>query len=104
MTEAEGTSQETAGASAAAQESFQRALDRGRQLNEQILQSARKAGEQMLDRYVSWLEDIAEQQQKLADAPRVSPMDWMAAMLNAQADFTRKLAESVREFPGRSSS
>ena len=26
--------------------------------------------------------------------PQVSQLDWMAAMLNAQADFTRKLADT----------
>ena len=79
------------------QDALQQTLERARELNEQILQSARKTGEQMLDGYVSWLEMVAEQQRKLAATPQVSQMDWIAAMLNAQADFTRKFAGLVRE-------
>ena len=34
--------------------------------NEQIIEMARKAGHQMLDAYVRWLEEVAEQQRKIA--------------------------------------
>ncbi len=94
------TDQEATGTTSA-QDALQRTLERARELNEQILQSARKTGEQVLDGYVSWLEMVAEQQRKLASSPHVSQMDWMAAMLNAQADFTRKFADFVRGFPPR---
>jgi hypothetical protein len=60
----------------------------------------RKAGHQMLDAYVRWLEEVAEQQRKIASGTPVSQMDWLAGMLNAQADFTRQFAKSLREFPG----
>ena len=80
---------------------FSRRWKRARELSEQILQSARKTGEQVLDGYVSWLEIVAEQQRKLASTPHVSQMDWMAAMLNAQADFTRKFADFVWGVPPR---
>ena len=83
------------------QDALQQTLERARELNEQILESARKTSEQMLDGYVSWLEIVAEQQRKLASTPQVSQMDWMAAMLNAQADFTRKFADFMRGFPPR---
>jgi hypothetical protein len=85
------------------QDPFREAMERARELNEQIVESARAAGEEMLNRYVDWLEDVAEQQRKFAAGPRMSQMDWLAAMLNAQADWTRKFAESVRDFPGRTS-
>ena len=98
--EQEVTDQETTG-NTSAQDALQQTLQRARELNEQILQSARKTGEQVLDRYVSWLEMVAEQQRKLAATPQVSQMDWMAAMLNAQADFTRQFADFVRGFPPR---
>jgi F0F1-type ATP synthase membrane subunit b/b' len=94
------TDQKTSG-NTSAQDALQQTLERARELNEQILQSARKTGEQVLDRYVSWLEAVAEQQRKLASTPHVSQMDWMAAMLNAQADLTHKFADLVRAFPPR---
>ncbi len=94
------TDQEATG-STSAQDELQQTLERARELSEQILQSARKTGEQVLDGYVSWLEVVAEQQRKLASTPQVSQMDWMAAMLNAQADFTRQFADFVRGFPPR---
>ena len=89
-------------AAGAAEDSFQQMYDRARELNEQIVQAASAAGEEMLNRYVGWLENVAEEQRKFAASPRAGQMDWLAAMLNAQADFTRKLADSVREFSARS--
>ena len=94
------TDQETTG-NTSVQDALQQTMERARELNEQILQSARKTGEQMLDGYVSWLEMVAEQQRKLASTPQVSQMDWIVAMLNAQADFTRRFADFVRGFPPR---
>jgi hypothetical protein len=44
---------------------------------------------------------VAEQQRKIAWGAPVSQMDWLAGMLNAQADFTRQFAKSLREFPGQ---
>jgi hypothetical protein len=82
----------------AGQDSLEQALARARELSEQIAESARNAGQEMLDRYVGWLEDVAEQQRKLAASPPVSQWDWMAAMLNAQADFTRRSADFMRTF------
>lgn len=81
------------------QEPFLQAMERARQLNEQIMDGARKAGDEMLQRYVGWLEGVADQQQKLASAPQVTQIDWLAAMLNAQADFTREFAKSLRQLP-----
>ena len=41
-------------------------MQRAREINEQIMEMARKAGHQMLDGYVRWLEEVAEQQRKIA--------------------------------------
>ena len=54
------------------EESLQQAMERARAVNEQILQTAAKAGREMLDGYVHWLEQVAEQQRKLASGPPVS--------------------------------
>jgi hypothetical protein len=83
------------------EESLQQAVERARAINEQILQTAAKAGREMLDGYVRWLEQVAEQQRKLATGSPVSQVDWLAAMLNAQADFTRQFAGALRGLPGR---
>lgn len=81
-------------------DAFQQTMERARELNEQIMDGARKAGEEFLRGYVNWLEGVAEEQQKLASAPQVSQVEWFAAMLNAQADFTRGFAKSLSELPG----
>lgn len=85
------------------EEAFRQSMERGRELNEQIMETARQAGGEMLKRYVSWLEGVAAEQQKLASAPQVSEMEWMAAMLNAQAEFTRAFARSLGQFAGGAS-
>jgi hypothetical protein len=92
--------EKTAG-STSPEESLQQAVERARAINEQILQTAAKAGREMLDGYVHWLEQVAEQQRKLASGQPVSQVDWLAAMLNAQADFTRQFAGALRGLPSR---
>ena len=92
---------EKAAGSTSPGEPFEQTMQRAREINEQIIEMARKAGGQMLDAYVRWLEEVAEQQRKIASGTPVSQMDWLAGMLNAQADFTRQFAKSLREFPGR---
>ena len=42
------------------EESLQQAMEHARAINEQILQTAAKAGREMLDGYVRWLEQVAE--------------------------------------------
>ena len=69
--------------------------EQARALNEQILETATKVGQDAVQRYVSWLQTIAEEQRKLASSPHVSEMDWFASMLKAQADFTQQLAKMV---------
>jgi len=83
------------------EESLQQAIEHARAINEQILRTAAKAGREMLDGYVRWLEQVEQQQRKIASGPPISQVDWLAAMLNAQADFTRQFAGALRGLPGR---
>ena len=67
-------------------------------VNEQILESARKAGEQYLEVYERTLESIAEGQERFAKGVGV---EWISAVVDAQARFTRellKLSAQTREF------
>ena len=66
-----------------------------RVLNEQILETATRVGEDAVQRYVGWLQTIAGEQRKLASTAQVSEMDWFASMLKAQADFTQQFAKMV---------
>jgi Phasin protein len=73
-------------------------VDRIRELNEQIIDTARKAGTGYLDMYEQALEAIAGYQQQLAEA---SEVDWLQRLIEAQATFTRDMgnlyASSARE-------
>lgn len=69
--------------------------EQARALNEQILETTTKVGQDAVQRYVGWLQTIAEEQRKLASSPQVSEMDWFASMLKAQADFTQQFAKMV---------
>jgi hypothetical protein len=69
--------------------------EQARALNEQILETTTKVGEAAVQRYVSWLQTIADAQRTLASSPQVSEMDWFASMLKAQADFTQQFAKMV---------
>ena len=66
-----------------------------RALNEQIVETATKVGQDALQCYVDWLQAIAEEQRTLASSPKVCQMDWFASMLKAQADFTQQFAKMV---------
>ena len=61
--------------------------DRIRELNERIIENARKAGEMYLDAYERALSTIAGYQESMAKA---TPVDWMKSVLEAQANFTRE--------------
>ena len=69
--------------------------EQARALNEQILETTTKFGEDAVQRYVGWLQTIADAQRTLASSPQVSEMDWFASMLKAQADFTQQFAKMV---------
>ena len=76
-------------------EQMRQFVEQARALNEQILDTATKFGEDAVQRYVGWLQTIADAQRTLASSPQVSEMDWFASMLKAQADFTQQFAKMV---------
>ncbi len=63
-------------------------VDRIRELNERIVENARKAGNTYLDAYESMLNTVVSYQEGLANA---TPVDWVQSMLEAQANFTREI-------------
>lgn len=66
----------------------QEAVDRIRELNDRIIENARKAGNTYLDAYESMLNTLVSYQEGLASA---TPVDWIQNVLEAQANFTREL-------------
>ncbi len=74
-------------------------VDRIRELNEGIVEAARKAGSSYLDAYERTLKTIADYQAKMAEA---TPIDWVQNVIEAQATFTREIgnlyASTAREF------
>lgn len=64
--------------------------DRLRELNERIIDAGRKAGGDVLDLYEKSLTSIAD----LSEGRRQSPVEWVTAVVNAQADFTREIAKA----------
>ena len=75
--------------------------EQARALNEQIVETATKIGQDALQHYVEWLQAVADQQRTLASSPQVSQsqMDWFSSMLKAQADFTEQFAKMVGGMP-----
>ena len=69
--------------------------EQARALNEQIVETASKIGQDALQHYVDWLQAVADQQRTLASSPQASQMDWFASMMKAQADFTEQFAKMV---------
>ena len=69
--------------------------EQARALNEQIVETATKIGQDALQHYVDWLQAVADQQRTLASSPQASQMDWFASMIKAQADFTEQFAKMV---------
>ncbi len=67
------------------------AADRIRNLNERIIDSAKKAGGVYLDTYEKSLTSIADFQETVGGA---SGVEWVAAVANSQANFTRSMAEA----------
>jgi hypothetical protein len=78
--------------------SAQDTVTRIRELNERIIDGARKAGGNYLDAYERALSTVANYQESAAKA---APIDWMQSVLEAQARFTRELgsfyASTARE-------
>lgn len=76
----------------------QETTDRIRELNDRIVENARKAGDTYLDAYESMLNMIVSYQEGMAEA---APMDWMQQVIESQAKFTRDIgnmyASAARE-------
>jgi hypothetical protein len=66
------------------------ATERIRDLNEQILDAAKKAGGAYLQAYEKALESIADYQQ---NAAKQTDIEWVSTVVDAQARFTRELAK-----------
>ena len=75
--------------------------EQARALNEQIVESLTKMGQDALQRYVDWLQAVADEERMLALSPQVSEsqMAWFASMLKAQADVTEQFAKMVGGMP-----
>jgi hypothetical protein len=59
-------------------------------LNEQIVDAAKKAGGASLDAYERALESIAGYQEQVA---KQSDVEWISTVIDAQAKFTRELTK-----------
>ena len=68
----------------------QETVDRIRELNERIIENARKAGDAYLGVYERSLQAIVDYQRSSASA---TPVEWLKQTLDAQAAFTRELGE-----------
>ena len=64
---------------------------RTRELNERIIAAGKQAGETYLKTYERALASIADLQEEVGKA---SPYEWVTTVANAQARFTRDLAEA----------
>jgi hypothetical protein len=76
-------------------------VEQARALNEQIVETLTKMGQDALQRYVDWLQAVADEQRTLASSPQASEsqMAWFASMMKAQADFTEQFAKMVGGMP-----
>ena len=90
--------QTTSAQSAPMPKAVEEATERIRELNEQIIERGRSAGLAYLDAYERALGSISDYQRKLASAAEGGRADWLAALLKAQADYTRAMAESVSAY------
>ena len=64
--------------------------ERIRDLNERIVEAARKAGGAYLDAYEKALESMAAYQEQVA---RSTDVDWISTIVESQAKFTRELTK-----------
>ena len=99
MAQAKKPQQENEPSGPMSPEQMQQFGEQARALNEQIIEAATKFGQDALQRYVDWLQAIADQQRTLASSPQASQMAWFASMLKAQADFTEQFAKMMGGMP-----
>jgi hypothetical protein len=71
---------------------YEEGAERVRDLNERIIEAARKTGTAYLDAYEKSLRSIAEYEEKLAEA---TPVEWLGTLLNAQAEFVREVSKAA---------
>jgi hypothetical protein len=88
---ATATKTQTERNTATADANVEAAAERIRELNERIVESGKKAGKVYLDLYEKTLHSIADYQEKVG---KESQMDWVTTIANAQANFTRELADA----------
>jgi hypothetical protein len=74
----------------AATDATQASAERIRELNERVIEYARKAGGAYLDVYERSLKTIVDYEESLANATAV---DWLQQVLEAQANLTREIGE-----------
>jgi hypothetical protein len=68
------------------QQRVEESVERIRELNERIVDSSRKAGVAYLDAYERILKSLADFEERVGGASQV---EWISALAQAQADFTR---------------
>jgi len=71
--------------------SFDAAFDQYRESSEQVLTTARKAGNLYIDSYEKAVDRATELQLKLAGLSR---QEWLKSLIEAQVDITRELTGS----------
>ena len=71
--------------------SFDAAFDQYRESGEQVLTAARKAGNLYLDSYEKAVDRAIELELKVAG---MTQQEWLKSLIEAQADFTREVANS----------
>jgi hypothetical protein len=70
---------------------FEEAAERIREINERIMESAKKSGSASLDAYERALRSMADFQEKVGGA---SQIEWVSSIARAQADFTREMVDA----------
>jgi len=70
---------------------FDAAYDQFKELNEQFLAAARKAGNLYVDSYEKAVDRAIDLERKVAGATQ---QEWLRTLIEAQTDFARELADS----------
>jgi len=70
---------------------FDAAFEQVKELNEQVLTAARKAGNLYVDSYEKAVDRAIELERKLAG---LTPQEWLENLIEGQTDFQRELAQS----------
>ena len=73
---------------------FDTAFEQVKELNEQFLTTARKAGNLYLDAYEKTVDRTVDLELKLAG---ITKQEWLRNIIEAQADVTREIASSYTQ-------